>query len=219
MAENIILDTQSIDYNIDADHAGQNFVEVAPDAEADFHLLENHITDDLGGYTGKNGTLVHDAFNDGDGILDGEFSGPERELLTDAGTTLDVKHQKTSTHYSQTNPHFKVMDEVVKNDPAITGKFGDHIFDSFLNVDAYERQFAETTISGLRTALVAAGDLRFTSDAMLGRKDIHGKFVYVDKGTDGKFRLKMNSAQSQAATLTSLPKSNLKIKMTADNQM
>ena len=210
MAENILTTTEAIDYNVvSSDRGSANLTTVLSNADADFRLNENHIHDDLGGTIGKSGTLVHEAINDGDGILDGVFTGPDRYVLTDAGSN-DVKNQVTSSHYSQTNPHFIVMDEVNKDDDANFGRaVGDACFNSFLNVDAKEKLTTATTISGLRTALIQKGDIRWTSDAMLGRKDIHGKFVYVDfDGTN--YSLKLNNCVSDAACLTMPPKSKLK---------
>lgn len=217
MAENILTSTEAFDQIDTSDKASTNFQAVLPEADSDFRNFENHITDDVSGTEGKAGTLTHE-FNDQTGVLDGSFNGPDRYILTDAGD-LDVKHQKTATHYSQTNPHFIVMDEVVKNDPAMAGKFGDGIFNSFLNADASERSITASTVSGLRTALVQAGDTRWTSDAMLGRKDIHGKLVYLDKLEDGNFCLKLNNCMSAAALMTQPNKSQLKIKMTQDNKL
>lgn len=229
-----IIDSNAIDYNIPQDHAGQNWVESGSgfNADANFENYENHIPDDLGGTEGKAGTLTHTNFNDAQGVLDGEFSGPEREMLTDAGTN-DVKHQKTNTHYSEKNPTEDVVGLANKYraaarqhlwdkqvGPDNVGKFLDPIFNSYFNMDAAELGITAPTISGLRTYLVAMGDLRWKSDAMLGRKDRHGKFVYVEKvfeDGDEVFRLKANNAASQNVIRTMPPKSVLKVKTTRDN--
>lgn len=233
-----IIDSNAIDYNIPQDHAGQNWVESGSgfDADANFENYENHIPDDLGGTEGKAGTLTHTNFNDAQGVLDGEFSGPEREMLTDAGTN-DVKHQKTNTHYTEKNPTEDVVGLANKYRAAarqhlynqqvsgeILGKVGDPIFSSFLNTDAGEREICASTISGLRTSLVSMGDLRWTSDAMLGRKDRHGKFVYVDRvgldmgdGVEYYYYLKVPYCTNQKVIQTMPPKSVLKVKTTRDN--
>lgn len=233
-----IIDSNAIDYNIPQDHAGQNWVESGSgfNADANFENFENHIPDDLGGTEGKAGTLTHTNFNDAQGVLDGEFSGPEREMLTDAGTN-DVKHQKTNTHYSEKNPTEDVVGLAKKYKAAgkqhlydkrvsgeSLGKVGDTIFNSFLNTDAVQNQVMESTISGLRTMLVAMDDLRWKSDAMLGRKDRHGKFVYVDHiGYDMGdtieyyYSLKPQYCVGQTVIKTMPPKSVLKVKTTRDN--
>lgn len=176
MAENILQNLDAINYNVEtSDKASSDFVAVLPEADADFRLNENHIPDDLGGYLGKNGTLVHDACDDQAGVLDGVFKGPERYILQDSPILKGGIP-------NEANPHFNVAQ--IAQDYAAVSKMAETIRPyNFMRatglVDEEDTQRA-TTISGLRTTLISAGDLRWTSDAMLGRKDRHGKFVYVN---------------------------------------
>ena len=194
----IITTNETIDYNVvSTDRASANMTIAKPSADADFHNNANHITDDLAGAQGHNGTTVRGGNTPN--VLEGETLQPDRYILTDAGEDLDVKR---ISRVSDNNPHVIVMDEV--NTDYAEG-FGDDIFNSFLNEDAYEYTITSTSISGLRTALVQAGDTRWTSDKKLGRKDINKKYQYIetfdDNGTT-KFRLKLSNCVGHAALKT-----------------
>ena len=193
----VITTNETIDYNIvSTDRGSANATVVRPAADATFDNLENHIHDDLGGYEGKAGTTTRGGNTPN--VLEGETLQPDRYILTDSGSD-DIKRR---THVSSNNPHVIVMDEV--NDAYAEG-YGDAIFNSFLNEDAFEYTISATSIAGLRTALIAVGDLRWSSDKKLGRKDINKKYQYIEKFSDNgttKFRLKLSNCISHAALKT-----------------